>query len=80
MLISHGFSSVRMADRILVLADGKVEAMGTHEELLALGGCYAELSSSRRRDTGELLMGPRSNCGAVDDAGQSVRELTRSVS
>ena len=37
VLISHRFSSVRMADRILVLADGKVEAMGTHEELLAAG-------------------------------------------
>jgi ATP-binding cassette subfamily B protein len=32
-----------MADRILVLAEGKVEAMGTHEELLAAGGRYAEL-------------------------------------
>jgi ATP-binding cassette subfamily B protein len=43
VLISHRFSSVRMADRILVLAGGKVEAMGTHEELLAQGGRYAEL-------------------------------------
>jgi ATP-binding cassette subfamily B protein len=43
VLISHRFSSVRMADRILVLADGKVEAEGTHEELLAQGGRYAEL-------------------------------------
>ncbi len=43
VLISHRFSSVRMADRILVLADGRVEAQGTHEELLAAGGRYAEL-------------------------------------
>jgi ATP-binding cassette, subfamily B, bacterial len=43
LLISHRFSSVRMADRIVVLADGAVEAMGTHEELLAQGGRYAEL-------------------------------------
>ncbi|MGK7866677.1 ABC transporter ATP-binding protein [Falsiroseomonas sp. E2-1-a20] len=43
VLISHRFSSVRMADRILVLADGKVEAQGTHEALLAAGGRYAEL-------------------------------------
>jgi ATP-binding cassette, subfamily B, bacterial len=43
VLISHRFSSVRMADRIIVLADGKVEAAGTHEELMAQSGRYSEL-------------------------------------
>jgi len=43
VLISHRFSSVRMADRIVVLVDGSVEAEGTHEQLLAQGGRYAEL-------------------------------------
>ena len=43
VLISHRFSSVRMADRIVVLMDGAVEAMGTHAELLERGGRYAEL-------------------------------------
>ena len=43
VLISHRFSSVRMADRIMVLAQGAVEAIGTHEELLAQKGRYAEL-------------------------------------
>ena len=43
VLISHRFSSVRMADRILVLAEGRVEAEGTHDELLALSPRYAEL-------------------------------------
>jgi ATP-binding cassette, subfamily B, bacterial len=43
ILISHRFSSVRIADRILVLADGKVEAAGTHEELVAQDGSYSEL-------------------------------------
>ncbi|HEV2517310.1 MAG TPA: ABC transporter ATP-binding protein [Devosia sp.] len=43
VLISHRFSTVRMADRIVVLADGKVEEQGTHSELMANGGRYAEL-------------------------------------
>jgi ATP-binding cassette, subfamily B, bacterial len=43
VLISHRFSSVRMADRILVLQDGKVEASGTHEELVSQTGRYSEL-------------------------------------
>jgi ATP-binding cassette, subfamily B, bacterial len=43
VLISHRFSSVRMADRIVVLADGGIEAIGTHEDLLRQQGRYAEL-------------------------------------
>ena len=43
VLISHRFSTVRMADRILVLAGGAIQEQGTHEQLVALGGRYAEL-------------------------------------
>ncbi|MFT4031157.1 MAG: ABC transporter ATP-binding protein [Siphonobacter sp.] len=43
VLISHRFSTVRMADRILVLEGGKVLEIGTHEELLQKQGRYAEL-------------------------------------
>ncbi len=43
VLISHRFSSVRMADRIFVLADGRVADAGTHEELVSRPGLYAEL-------------------------------------
>jgi ATP-binding cassette subfamily B protein len=43
VLISHRFSTVRMADRIIVLRHGKVEEQGSHEELLAGHGLYEEL-------------------------------------
>ena len=43
IVISHRFSTVRIADRIAVIADGKVIELGTHDELLAADGRYAEL-------------------------------------
>jgi len=43
VLISHRFSTVRMADRIAVVADGTISELGTHAELLALNGTYAHL-------------------------------------
>ncbi|PYP08362.1 MAG: ABC transporter ATP-binding protein [Gemmatimonadetes bacterium] len=45
VLISHRFSTVRMADRILVLKGGELVDDGTHEALVARGGLYAELFS-----------------------------------
>ena len=43
ILISHRFSTVRMADRIVVLQNGTITEEGTHEELAHNGGLYAEL-------------------------------------
>jgi ATP-binding cassette subfamily B protein len=43
VLISHRFSTVRMADRIVVLEDGAVTEQGSHDVLLRAGGQYADL-------------------------------------
>ena len=43
MLISHRFSTVRMADRIFVLQDGRIAEEGPHDELMQSGGRYAEM-------------------------------------
>jgi ATP-binding cassette, subfamily B, bacterial len=43
IVISHRFSTVRIADRIAVIADGRVKELGTHDELLRAEGRYAQL-------------------------------------
>jgi len=47
LLVSHRFSTVRMADLIVVLDDGVVRESGTHEELMASGDLYAELYTTQ---------------------------------
>jgi ATP-binding cassette, subfamily B, bacterial len=43
IVISHRFSTVRIADRIAVVVDGRIKELGTHEELLMAGGRYSQL-------------------------------------
>jgi ATP-binding cassette subfamily B protein len=49
VLVSHRFSTVRMADLIVVMHNGRVEEVGTHEQLLATAGRYAELFELQAR-------------------------------
>ena len=49
VLISHRFSTVRMASRILFLEYGQILEFGTHEELVGKGGKYAELFELQAR-------------------------------
>lgn len=46
---SHRFSTVRAADLIVVMQDGSVAEQGTHEDLMAAGGDYAELFELQAR-------------------------------
>jgi ABC-type multidrug transport system fused ATPase/permease subunit len=57
ILISHRFSTVRLADRICVIDDGKVAELGSHDELMALRGRYRtmfDLQASRFTEYDEL--------------------------
>ena len=49
ILVSHRFSTVRMADSIVVLDGGRVSDVGSHDELVARGGLYAELYELQER-------------------------------
>lgn len=54
MLVSHRVSTARHADRIIVLSEGEMVEMGSHKELLAKGGFYADLEKAQS-NTSRLL-------------------------
>jgi subfamily B ATP-binding cassette protein MsbA len=55
-VIAHRLSTVRNADRILVLDEGSIVEEGTHDQLLALGGLYADLYAKQFRDDDEVTV------------------------
>jgi ABC-type multidrug transport system fused ATPase/permease subunit len=54
IVISHRFSTVRIADRIAVIVDGKIAELGSHEELLRANGRYAQLFELQARAIADL--------------------------
>ena len=57
LVIAHRLSTVRNADLILVLQDGRVVQSGTHADLLAAGGLYATLHATQFREAGPARVG-----------------------
>lgn len=58
LVVAHRLSTVRHADRILVIREGRVAEQGRHEELLAQGGVYADLLRTQQAHQGEVLLAP----------------------
>jgi ATP-binding cassette subfamily B protein len=73
VIISHRLSTARLADRILVLADGRLVESGTHDDLMALHGAYAELFSAQAEHYQWMSTGVAgTDCGAHRHNGQAI--------
>ncbi|HEY2055036.1 MAG TPA: ABC transporter ATP-binding protein [Solirubrobacterales bacterium] len=63
-VIAHRLSTVRHADQILVVDNGRIVERGTHEELVAVGGAYRQLHDAQTRERRRPARGPRDLAGA----------------
>lgn len=67
IVISHRFSTVRRADRIVVLQDGRITEDGSHADLVAAGGQYAQLFQMQALRYADGTSGPDAEQGEDDD-------------
>ncbi len=72
-MIAHRLSTVRNADLIIVMDDGRVAEFGIHQQLLAAGGVYASLVRAQASMTGEQVPGPAED--GFDPFRRSVRPV-----
>ncbi|HZC25602.1 MAG TPA: ABC transporter ATP-binding protein, partial [Actinopolymorphaceae bacterium] len=66
IVISHRFSTVRRADRIVVLAGGRITEDGTHDELVAAGGRYSRLFRTQAMRYHDVHQDAGTKAGAPD--------------
>ncbi|SMD25147.1 ABC transporter ATP-binding protein [Kibdelosporangium aridum] len=77
VVIAHRLSTIREADQILVIDGGGVRERGTHEELLAQGGLYAELYHTQFAKPESNGAKPASKAAEVDDEPEPVHHVVR---
>jgi ABC-type multidrug transport system fused ATPase/permease subunit len=65
-VIAHRLRTIRNADQIIVLKDGRIVERGKHEELLALGGLYREIYDVQLRDQEEMMAGADRPSAAIE--------------
>jgi ATP-binding cassette subfamily B protein len=77
ILISHRFSTVRSVNRIVVLEDGAIKEVGTHDELMQRQGAYARLFELQAKGYGEQVSAKANVANATDDPAKSCTDAGR---
>lgn len=55
LVIAHRLNTIRQADQILVISDGRISEQGTHDELMAKAGIYQDFVNIRKKSSGWSL-------------------------